>query len=68
MWPLFCLEVEIIMGITNVSGFQRRRRELAAKQAKAATQPQTEPVEKPQDETTEKSKRRKKGGEDDAGE
>jgi len=53
----------------SLTGFQRRRRELAAKmkQAKAAAQPQTEPVEQPQEEAPEKSKRRKKGGDRDAG-
>jgi hypothetical protein len=48
----------------SLTGFQRRRRELAVK-AKAV-QLQTDSVE-PQEEAPEKTKRRKKGGDRDVG-
>jgi len=53
----------------SVTAFNRRRRELVAKmkQAKASEQQQPEAVEQPQEEAPEKSKRRKKGGDRDAG-
>lgn len=53
----------------SVTAFNRRRRELVAKLKRAQTveQQQAEPVEQPQEEAPEKSKRRKKGGDRDAG-